>query len=113
MVYQYQIDDVFQQWITQRRCGDDVANGLVLERIRELVADGFPLSVSLFERSYLELLNSGEIKPFREPFVPTPERERLTVEQYNRMPAHQIAKKYMTDQVFRADVDDLIRRKLI
>ena len=97
MNYQHQIDDTFKTWLTTKKCGDDISNAKILGRAQELVGEGFPCSVSLFHRSYLELLNEGEIQPFNEPFVPqyAPVHTPLTVEEYRLMPASEIAKKYM------------------
>jgi hypothetical protein len=70
--------------------------------------------VSLFERCYLEALNDGQIQPFRGKFVAqAAARQPLTVEEYRNMPAQEIARKYLRKPQFRADVDDLIHRKLI
>jgi hypothetical protein len=73
--------------------------------------------VSLFERAYRTLLADHEValvfEKLVEPVVTKP--ETLTVEDYKKMQASEITRKYLHNHGgwFRAAVDDLIKRKLI
>jgi hypothetical protein len=67
------------------------------------------ISVSHFIRAFAELKASGEIKQLRQPrsSVDVPE---LTREQYNKLSAADITRRYRADRDFRAQVDALIAR---
>jgi len=105
-------DHFAAEWLTKYRHPGTEDLAKVMERAHEI--GGLPC-VSLFERAYRELYAAGEVKlameKIVEPVVAKP--EVLTVEEYRKIPASQIARKYMIDKVFKSQVDSLIARKLI
>ena len=115
MYTEEQIDRIMTQWLTTKRCGTDEVNGKILGRVHELLREGFPASVSLFERAYFSLVEEKEIHPFKTKMEisETPVRHALTVDEYRLIPAQTVAKRYMREPDFKRDVDSLIERKLI
>jgi hypothetical protein len=62
-----EIDQAMQSWMTTKRFTAETATNVkirqrVLENLEQL---GGYVSIASFERAYLELLNEGEIQPFR------------------------------------------------
>jgi hypothetical protein len=116
MFNETKIDQTMVQWLTTKRCGDDISNDKVLSVVNSLLANGYPLSISLFERAYLRLVADGEIKPFKEKLavaaVPAA-RVPLSVKEYHAMRASEVARKCLTDPVFKADIDRLIKMGVI
>ena len=111
-----QFDEAFSRWITEHRCGTDEENAAVMKHAGEIAdVSGVLPSPSLFERSYLELLSEKKVKEFHGKYVApvVEQRKRLSVEDYRRLSAREVTRKYMLGGSFREDVDDLIRRKLI
>jgi len=119
MYTENQIDQVAGKRLTTKRCGDDDSNGKVLARVDERLNAGFPLSISIFERSYLELVESEVIQPFKEKLAvaaPPAAHVPLTAKEYHAMRASDIARRYMRDTQpggFRDQVDELIKRREI
>jgi hypothetical protein len=107
-----EFDHYAAEWVTKYRHPGQEDLGKVMVRAAEI--GGLPC-VSLFERAFRELLSRGEVKPAFEKLVePVVEkREPLTVEAYRALSASVVARKYMTDRAFKADVDSLVSRKLI
>ena len=112
MQFETEFDHYAAEWVTKYRHPGTADLAKVMERACEI--GGLPC-VSLFERAYRELLAAGEVAPVVEKLVePVVEKPAvLTVEEYRRMPASTIARKYMVDKNFKAQVDSLIQRKLI
>jgi hypothetical protein len=87
---------------------------LVLARVREIAGD-LPPSVTLWEKAYRQLYAEGQVSLVTEK-MKVPEvkvRSHLSLDEYHKMPKSQVARLYMSSREFKADVDDLIRRKLI
>jgi hypothetical protein len=62
-----QFDDAASQWLVKHRATEDAATlSQILTRTRDNLdcLGGYP-APSAFERSYLELVSEGAIKPFR------------------------------------------------
>ncbi|MGC2287348.1 MAG: hypothetical protein WA542_19005, partial [Candidatus Acidiferrum sp.] len=76
-----------------------------------LAEKGFPISMSLIERSYRSLLAEGVVSLTMEPMKveETPIRSRLTASEYNQMNIASIRQRYAQDKDFRQDVDELIK----
>ena len=106
------IDREFAIWSSTRYTADKQVNGKIYSRVLQLLEEhGGYVSPSHFERSYLELVNEGVIKPFKgtAPVAPvaTP-RQRLSADGYNRMAVAEIRLKYGRDPEFKDDVDALV-----
>jgi hypothetical protein len=86
----------------------------VMERVEE-IAGTLPPSVTLFEKAYRQLYAEQAVSLVVEKMkVPEVQvRSPLTLDEYRKIPASQVARRYMQDKDFKADVDDLIKRKLI
>jgi len=112
-----QFDEAVSRWMTEHRCStDDAVNALIMKHAGEIAdASGVLPSPSLFERSYVELLSEGKIKEFHDKYVApvVEQRKRLTVEEYRKLSAREVTRRYMLGGVFRADVDQLIAEKKI
>jgi Arc/MetJ-type ribon-helix-helix transcriptional regulator len=66
MYNENEIDQTMQAWMLGKRfTADAKTNGAIRERVEALLESGGYVSTSHFERAYLELLNEGEIQPFR------------------------------------------------
>ncbi len=107
-----EFDKYGAQWLLKYRQPSTADLAKVMEKAAEI--GGLPC-VSLFEKAYRILLAAGEIslvtEKLVEPLVEKP--EVLAAEAYRLIPASQVARKYMTDKVFKASVDRLIQRKEI
>lgn len=107
-----EFDHFAAEWVTKYRHPGTEDLSKVMARAAEI--GGLPC-VSLFERAYRELLSAGKVKPvfekLTEPMVEKP--AVLTVEEYRRMPASTIARKYLVDKTFKSQVDSLIAQRLI
>lgn len=107
-----EFDAACSAWLQKYRHPKTQDLALVMKRAVEI--GGLPC-VSLFERAYRELHAEGEVamvtEKLVEPIVVKP--EALTAEEYRKIPASQVARKYMTDRSFKAQVDNLIARKEI
>jgi hypothetical protein len=93
---------------------DDLAK--IMQRAHDnLAATGLPPSPSAFERAFLELHSEGEVALVTEKLVESlvEKPEVLTVEDYRKLPASTVARRYLVDRDFRKSVDSLIARKLI
>jgi hypothetical protein len=109
-----QFDHFASEWISRYRHPGREDLAKVMQRAHENLAGNLP-SVSAFERAYRELHSEGEVELVTEKLVEpvVAVRQRLTVDEYNSMRASDITRKYISDRTFKADVDDLIKRKLI
>ena len=111
-----QLDHVAADWLVSiRRPSQADISRVYLRAVQLVEEEGFPISKSLVERSYRELLAKGEVVLVTEKLAP-PESVKepvLTKEMYQAMPAAVIARKYMIDRTFKAQVDTLIEAKLI
>jgi hypothetical protein len=107
-----EFDAACSAWLHKYRHPDTADLAIVMQRAAEL--GGHPC-VSLFERAYRELYAEGQVKPATEklvePVVAKP--EVLTAEAYRKIPASQVARKYMTDRGFKSQVDALIKNREI
>ena len=112
-----QFDEAASRWMTEHRCStDDAVNATIMKRAGEIAdVNGVLPSPSLFERAYLELVNEHTIGPFSTKYVApvVEQRKRLTVEEYRKLSAREVTRRYMLGGVFRADVDQLIAEKKI
>lgn len=104
-----QTEQVATQWLTKHRFTSDPRTlALIVQRAEELVAElGGYLAVAHFERSYLELLNKGQIKRFgtfesqRAPEIP-----KDVIEFIEKSSAFEQQRRYKTDPVFRQQYDE-------
>jgi hypothetical protein len=154
-----QFDIAAEQWLRKHRyTGDAQVLAKISQRVQDLLEqNGGYVSTAHFERAYLELLDAGKIRPFKDPLnshaaaapaIPQDaidfiERESafeqrrryandpvfkrhydayanqqktaqespdstLSVEDYRKLPAAQVAQRYQKDRSFRALVDKLI-----
>lgn len=86
----------------------------MLEIMRRVLSYNRAVAVSSFERAYRELVAEEAIGITTEKFEQAAAQpDVLTAEAYHRIPAAEIARKYMYDRNFKASVDSLIARKLI
>jgi hypothetical protein len=71
------------------------------------------ISISHFIRAFDELRASGEIKQLRQPKAEEAAEPELTPEDYRKMSAREVTRRYMSDRDFKIQVDSLIERGLI
>jgi hypothetical protein len=109
-----EFDAYASKWLLtiRRPPAEDLAK--VLVRAHENLNGGLP-SVATFERAWRELYQEGTVQLVLEPIkveaVAKP--EVLTAELYRKIPASQVARKYMTHKEFKKSVDRLIARREI
>ena len=71
-------------------------------------------SIGAYVRAFNELKASGEIRQVRQTDPLNVEQEKhLTVEEYNRLPASEVVRRFCDDKRFAADVNALISAGLI
>ncbi len=102
-------DECAAEWLLKYRAPSTEDLARVMERACSY-GRSVP-SVSLLERAYRELLSEGKVALVTEKIVPPPtavEPEVLTAEAYRKIPAAEIARRYMLDRSFKAQVDTLI-----
>jgi hypothetical protein len=116
-----QMEKVATEWLTKHRYTSDPRTlSLIVRRAEQLVAElgGYP-AVAHLERSYLELLNAGEIKKFgtfesqRQQAPEIPKDIPRTAAQYHQLPARIIALRYQREPAFKAAIDALIAQGAI
>jgi hypothetical protein len=71
---------------------------------------GGPLSVSHFIIAFRKLKESGEIKQLRQPPAPEPPEFKLTVDEYSRLSAREVVRRYkdQSEPGFKIAVDALV-----
>jgi hypothetical protein len=86
----------------------------VMERVEE-IAGTLPPSVTLFEKAYRQLYAEQAVSLVVEKMkVPEVQvRSPLTIDEYKKLPASTVPRRYMQDPFFKKGVDELIRLKLI
>lgn len=84
-------------------------------RVEEHIRNGMPLSVSLFQRSWLELVSEGAIENSTTVMKvdETPQRQPLTADEWRRTPASECARRCLTDKWWMDETNRLIREKKI
>jgi len=102
------------QWMLRYRAPSTEAVALVLQKVFDGLRDGL-ISIAHFEKAYRQLYAAGRLKLITEPLKveAVAQSEVLTVEDYRKIPASEVARKYMVDRNFKAQVDRLIARKEI
>lgn len=97
-------DAVFERWARTKRYTPDVSVlASVRQRVEEILdAEGGYVSVSHFERAYLELLKAGEIPEFH---APAPVQQAAAPIDFTTMTIAEIRRKYANDANFRAQYD--------
>jgi hypothetical protein len=105
-------DSALATWLVKYRHPNTADLALVMEKAASI--GGLPC-VSLFERSYRELLAEGAVKLVVEKLVEpvVAKSEVLTAEEYRKIPVSQVLRKYMTDRNFKSQVDRLIHNREI
>jgi hypothetical protein len=92
------------------------ALALLCERTRQRIeGNGGYSSISAFEISFRQLVESGEIKKLR-PVLNIQDEDQpftLTLAEYRSIPTSTIIRKYQTQPTFKAAVDSLIAQGLI
>lgn len=107
-----EFDAACSAWLKKYRHPGTSDLAKVLQRACRI--GGFPCA-SLFERAYRELHAEGEVALVMEKLVEpvVTESAILTAEEYRKIPASQVARRYMADREFKKSVDRLIARKEI
>lgn len=101
-----QFDEAANTWLQQHRF---VENTHDLSKILELAHSyNSPICPTSFERAYRELCASGDVTICNDKFIAPLARQPLTAEEYGRMAANDIIRKYHSDSVFQAEVESLI-----
>ena len=112
-----EVISAMQDWMQKKRVPpNDEVTQLILEKVLKYLEGGDVVSVSHFERSYSVLCSQGRIKPFAGALgtesAATPAAAQadvpLTADEYNRMSAQEVQRKYKQNPKFHADVDLLI-----
>ncbi len=105
------LDAAVAQWLLSTRKPSEEDLGKVYLAAVRLAEEGFPISISLIERSYRSLLAEGAVSLTMEPMKveETPIRSRLTASEYNQMNIASTRQRYAQDKDFRQDVDELIK----
>ena len=110
MYNETQIDNAMQQWMLRRRFSPDpTTNAKIRQRVLDLLETyGGQVSATHFERAALELMNEGEIKPFRgtaaehesAPAIPAD-----VVRFIETASSFELRRKYSNDKGFRRQYD--------
>jgi hypothetical protein len=104
-----EFDHCAQQWIRKYRSPSAEDMALIMVRAHENNNGATP-SISAFERAYRELVAEGRMsicnEKYTEPVVV--KRKHLTVEEYRLLAAQEVARRFMRDPFFAADVNKLI-----
>lgn len=88
----------------------DAAAELLKERAASY---GVVPSISMFIRAFNELRAEGSLRQVRKPLPIEPEEPALTRDEYYRIPAATIVRRFRAEPEFRAQVQSLIDRGLI
>jgi hypothetical protein len=115
-----QFDDAASQWLIKHRATEDPATlSQILTRTRENLdrLGGYP-APSSFERSYLELVSEGAIKPFRGSLLDKPAAapeippEVIAWIENPRVSAFEQRRRYATDPQFKKYYDLYLNTQL-
>jgi hypothetical protein len=109
-----EFDACAAQWLLRYRSPAPEALCLIVQRVVDDLGEGL-ISIAHFEKAYRQMYAQGRLKLITEPLKveAVAQPEVLTAEAYRKIPASQVARKYMTDRSFKASVDRLIARKEI
>jgi hypothetical protein len=116
-----EFDNTMAQWMTTKRFTSDASvNTKIRQRVLAYLQNGGAISVTHFERAYLELLAQGEIPQFKQtvnaasaaaaaPVIPP---EVAAYIENPRTSAFEMRKRYANDPVFRKQYDAYETAKL-
>ena len=81
---------------------------ILFDEVECMGLGGGLLSVSHFLIAFKRLKDSGEIKPVRAPLPLDEEEPTLTADEYYKLPAATVVRRYRDEPAFHAAVDQLI-----
>jgi hypothetical protein len=119
MYNEQELDKTMADWLRTKRCSDDDAtNAKILARVISYLEDHSYVAISHFERAYLELVASGDVKPFRgalehkpSPYAAIPAEVVAFIEN-PRTSAFEISRRYANDRAFQKQYDQYGQLKL-